>query len=143
MKYVCQRNKCESAALADLIFTEGGKHRGNDDKTGEESDQGIHCADQSCISGNIFIPGEIRPVRDHDGHTDGQRVEGLAQRRKECAEIDLAPVQRNHILKTLFSSVQSDRTSKQDQQQDEQSGHTDLIEPLNAAFNAPDNDDGI
>ena len=59
IKYLCQRDKCKSAALADLTLAQGRKNCGDDDKAGEESNHCIHRADQHSILGNILRLREI------------------------------------------------------------------------------------
>ena len=133
----------EAAALADVLGAERRKHRGHDDEAGDERHERIHRADERRVLAEVLMLGQIRAVGDHDGHAQRQGEERLPQRREEGVEADLAPVAAEHIGEADLRAVERDGAREQYNENDEQRGHTDLVELLDAALNALDDDEGV
>ena len=74
---------------------------------------------------------------------NGQGEERLPQRGEEGVEADLAPVAAEHIGEADLRAVERDGAREQYNEDDEQRGHTDLVELLDAALNALDDDEGV
>ena len=100
--------------------------------TDEDDDDGILCL--------VFFFFQVGTVGDHNTHAKAQGEKRLSQCRKHGAEGDLAPVGDQHIGKSLGGAGHGKRTHQQNDQNDEQGGHPELIKPFDAVLDALDDD---
>ena len=140
-KHAAESTESKAAALAHSIRTERCEHSGNDDEAGEKCDHGIQTADDQGVLGDAFLFGEVRAVGSHDRHAERQGEECLTEGGDERAAVDLAEVGGEHVLKTFRSAAaERDGTDKQNDQNNKQGGHADLVEFFDTAGNALEQD---
>ena len=141
LKHARERHEREAAALAHAVGAEGREHGGDDDEARDDRHQRIHRTHQRGVAADVLLLGKVGAVSHHDGHTQRQRVERLGQGNEERLWGDLLRVDGQHVAEALARAGQRRRADKEDDQNEEQRRHADLVELLDAALDALDDDE--
>ena len=125
-------------ALGDAV----GDGRRDNGETGHDGNEGIGDNDDNGVFRQVLTLTEVGAIGDHGAHRQRQGEEHLTTGRRQNGHdagclVDEAALDRvagdEHELQTFRSVRERPGTDDDDDEHDEQSGHADLVELLNAA----------
>lgn len=120
-----------------------GKHRGQDGEARQQGGQGVQYGGHARVAEDVLALFHIAAVDEHARAVDGQGEEGLSHGHHPGLRVEqIAPVGPEQVEVALHGAGQEGHPDGDDEEQDEEGGHHDLAELLNAGGHAEDQDGG-
>ena len=119
---------------------------GHNDHAGHDCNEGIHDDDDDCVLLDLFLLAQVRAVGDYSAHAERQREEHLTCRSLENGEevsLERLNVEAEHELVAAHCAGLNSDINDNNEEDNEQAGHTDVAELLDTAADACRNDDCV
>ena len=119
---------------------------GHNDHTCHDSNEGVHDNDDNCVLLDAFLLAQVGAVGDDCAHAEGQGEEHLTCCGLENSEeviLQRINVETEHELVAAHCAGLNSNVNNDDDEHDEEAGHTDVAELLDTAADTAADDDGV